>query len=62
MRRPDDAERNNPDLVPGTFVNERNFALLTVSGARTDRRLQIELKDSQGRRLWDWRVKASELV
>lgn len=62
VANPAEAERTNADLVPGTFVNERNFALLTVSGPRTDRSLAIELKDSQGRKLWDWGVKASALV
>ena len=62
VRHPDAAERNNPDLVPGTLVNERNFALLTVSGPRTDRRLLIELNDTQGKTLWEWGVKASALV
>ena len=27
-----EAERTNPDLVPGTLYNDRNFALITVSG------------------------------
>jgi alkaline phosphatase D len=59
---PGDPERHNPDLVPGTLVNERNFALLTVSGPRTDRQLRIELMDTQGSRRWDWQVKASDLA
>ena len=62
VRRPDEAERNNPDLVPGTFYNERNFALLTVSGPRTDRVLTMELNDTQGRKLWGVSVKASALA
>ena len=60
--KPDEAERNHPSVVPGTFINERNFALLTVSGPRTDRQLRIELNDGRGRKLWDWQVKASALV
>lgn len=62
VARPDEAERTNPDLVPGTFYNERNYALLTVSGPRKDRSLQIELKNTQGRTVWDWHVKASALA
>ncbi len=62
VRRPDEAERNNPDLVPGTFYNERNFALLTVSGPRTDRMLTLALHDTQGRMLWERSLKASALV
>lgn len=62
VRRPDDAERTNPDLVPGTFYNERNFAMLTVSGPRTDRVLTMALHDTQGRRVWDVSLKASALA
>lgn len=62
VARPDEAERTNPDLVPGTFFNERNYAVLTVSGPRKDRALQIDLKGTDGRTVWDWRVKASALA
>ena len=47
--------------MPGTFYTERNFALLTITGPRNDRTLVIELKDTQGRKLWDWQVRAAAL-
>lgn len=62
VRKPDDAETANPDVVPGSFQNVRNFASLTVSGPRTDRSLRIELKNTEGAALWDWSVKASALA
>jgi alkaline phosphatase D len=62
LRRPDEAERKRPAVLPGSFVTERNFAMLTVSGPRTDRALRVELKDTQGRTLWDWQVQARALV
>lgn len=62
VRDPGDAERQNPDLVPGTLLGERNFAMLTVSGPRTQRSLKIELMDGQGRKRWDWQVSAAELT
>jgi alkaline phosphatase D len=62
VREPGDDERNNSDMVPGTLFNERNFALLTVSGPRTERVLTIELMDTQGRRRWGWSARASDLA
>ncbi len=63
VRKPDAAEVNNPAIVPGTrLYNQRNFAMLTVSGPRRDRELWVELKDTAGKTVWDWRVKASALT
>jgi alkaline phosphatase D len=62
VREPGDDERNNSDMVPGTLFNERNFALLTVTGPRTERVLTIELMDTQGRKRWGWSARASELI
>lgn len=57
-----DAERNNPDLVPGTLLNERNFALLTVTGPRTQRALHLEIRDTTGAKRWEWTTTAAELA
>lgn len=61
-RDPGDAERNNPDMVPGTMYNDRNFALITVSGPRTKRALAIELRDTAGNKVWDWQTTAAQLA
>jgi alkaline phosphatase D len=47
--------------VPGTLVVERNFALLTVSGARTDRRLRIRVFGTDGVQRWEQTVRANDL-
>lgn len=62
VRNPGDTERNNPDMVPGTLYTERNFAMITVTGPRTERVLSIELMDTQGHKRWDWRATAAELA
>lgn len=52
----------NPLGVPGTFVNDaRNFGLLRFEGKANERRLTMELYDSDGRLRWSRVVKASEL-
>ncbi len=56
-----DAERNNPDLVAGTLLNERNFALITVTGPRTQRALTLEIRDTKGVKRWEWTTTAAEL-
>jgi alkaline phosphatase D len=57
-----EAERQHPDMVPGTLFQDRNFAMLTVSGPRTARALTIELMDQKGGKRWEWRTTAAELV
>jgi alkaline phosphatase D len=57
-----DLERNNPDVVPGTLFEERNFATLTVSGPRTRRELTLELRDTRGDKRWEWKTTAAQLA
>lgn len=39
--------------VEGTYVNERNFALLDFSGKRNQRVMRIRVMDAAGRPLWE---------
>jgi alkaline phosphatase D len=54
-------KENNTLLVPGTLVTDRNFALMEVSGPRTDRVLTIRVLDAAGKERWTRQIKASEL-
>jgi len=54
-------ERENPELVPGTLINQRNFGMLRVSGPRQDRALALEAYDAGGKLLWQRRISAAEL-
>ena len=54
-------ERENPELVPGTLVNQRNFGMLRVSGPRAERALTLEAYDAGGKLLWQRRIAAAEL-
>jgi alkaline phosphatase D len=51
----------NPAAIPGTFVNQRNFAVLDFSGRRTDRSMKITVFDTNGRELWTRTIRAAEL-
>lgn len=52
---------SNDYRVEGTFVNQRNFAQLAVSGKRTDRVLKINVFDKDGNQLWERSIKATDL-
>jgi len=62
LSKPDERERTNPLLVPGSLVTERNFAMITVTGPRGNRRLALELFDAKGAKLYEWSVGAHDLM
>jgi alkaline phosphatase D len=57
----DDAERSNPDVVPGTIALTRQFGLIRVAGPGNDRRIALEAYDADGALLWRHPLRASEL-
>ena len=59
--RLDAADRDNPDVVPGTLVVKRQFGLIRVSGPGDDRRLTLESYDAAGELLWSHEVRARDL-
>lgn len=58
---PDAAERQNPDLVPGTLVGRRQFGLIRLSGPQNARRVALESYDQKGALLWRQELLASDL-
>jgi alkaline phosphatase D len=54
-------ERENPDLVPGTLVTQRNFGMVRVAGPRDARVLTLEAYAADGTLLWQRRIAAAEL-
>jgi alkaline phosphatase D len=61
LTRLPEAERTNPDLVPGTLVMERNFGMLRFAGSRRARTLTLESYDWNGKPLWRHALAAAEL-
>lgn len=47
--------------VEGTLVARHNFALLRFSGPRTDRQMEIEVRDADGKVVWTKILKAREM-
>lgn len=55
-------ERNNPGLVPGTLVGERNYCSLEFSGPRANRLLVLRAFDARGEKLWEKEIKRHEIA
>ncbi len=51
----------NTMRVPGTFVNERNFAIFEFSGSRKERELKCTVYDTNGKEQWTQSIKAKDL-
>jgi alkaline phosphatase D len=47
--------------VPGTFVNQRNFCTMDVSGTRGQRVITLRSWDAKGRELWSQALKEQDL-
>jgi alkaline phosphatase D len=57
----DEADRDNPDVVPGTQVARRQFGLIRVTGPGDARHLSLESYDGAGALLWRHEVRAIDL-
>jgi alkaline phosphatase D len=62
VTRIDEAERDSKDIVPGTLLHERNFAMITVTGPRTKRELTLEIRNTRGEKRWEWKTTAADLA
>jgi alkaline phosphatase D len=58
---PQHIEEHNFLRVPKTFVGERNFARLNVTGPGNNRLLKIAVFDKSGTELWTRAIKANDL-
>ncbi len=62
IAKPLDSERTTPDLIQGTIVDDlQNFALIEVSGERTNRAMKINIIDNTGKKRWDYIINANDL-
>lgn len=58
---PGGAEKEMTARVPGTLVAEQNFAQISVTGGKDDRRLQVRFLDIKGQEKASWTIAAREL-
>lgn len=51
----------NGNRIPGTYFENRNFALFSVSGQRLDRTLLVKLLDTAGNEVWSLSLNENDL-
>ena len=52
---------NSPVRIPGTLVEEQNFAKVSVSGKKNERVMKVEFIGLKGQKLGEWSVGEKEL-
>ena len=57
----DASNEKNSFREDGTFVSERNFGLLNVSGERKNRKLKIQIYNQSGELKWEKEISAKDL-
>lgn len=53
----DAEEEPNQLRVPGTQVGIRNYGIMEVSGPQEDRRIHVEVRDTEGKLLWEYEIR-----
>ncbi|CAN5325923.1 alkaline phosphatase D family protein [soil metagenome] len=61
IKKAEGDEITNPSRVPGTLVQVHNFAKVTVTGAKNNRKLSVEFIDKEGNKQAEWTVNENEL-
>lgn len=54
-------ELNNPARMNGTLVEEQNFARITITGKKSERKFTVEFLGIKGQKLGGWSVEEKEL-
>jgi len=56
------AELNSPTRVPGSLVEQKNYARISVLDDKEDRILQVAFKSTDGRTLFQWSISLKQLM
>ena len=59
--RPRGRERRNFFRIPGTLLLTKNFAQVSISGVKDNRKLEVRFFDNRGKKLLDWKVSSVQL-
>lgn len=57
----DKDEANDSYRIPGSLLQERNYGRLYITGPRGQRVLTLEAYDTQGKKIWHYRIPQAEL-
>ncbi len=61
ISKPSGAEKNHPNRIAGTLVEEQNFGKIAVSGDKNNRVLKVDFIGLKGQQLGTWSVGSREL-
>jgi len=50
----------NKNRIEGTYLGERNYGKISVSGTRKERKLLVEIFDTNGKLVWDYTIEAAK--
>ncbi|MEL7118377.1 MAG: alkaline phosphatase D family protein [Bacteroidota bacterium] len=53
---PNTREDNNSYRIPGSHIQQRNFAFLEIEGKRSERKIKLTFFDSDGKELWNHEI------
>jgi alkaline phosphatase D len=62
ISKPSGAEKNHPNRITGTLVEEQNFGKISVSGDKNNRILKVDFIGIKGQLLGTWSVSSNELI
>ncbi len=55
-------ERENPLVLPNTFVDQRNFCTLDFSGKKEERKIMVRSFSTEGKQLWEKQISVAEIT
>jgi len=55
-------EINNPTRVPGSLVELRNYARISIAGKKNDRILQVQFPGVDGKIIYNWNISEKQLM
>ncbi len=55
-------DRENPQVLPETFVDKRNFCTLDFSGKKAERAITVRSFDTDGKQLWEKQLAVAEIT
>lgn len=55
-------DRENPQVLADTFVDQRNFCTLDFSGKKDERKITVRSFSTEGKQLWEKQLRVAELV
>ncbi|MEM9050475.1 MAG: alkaline phosphatase D family protein [Bacteroidota bacterium] len=53
-------DEKNDNRIEGSLINEHNYGLITITGKRKERKLNLQIKSNTGKELWHYEISAAD--